>query len=112
VSRFDAIHDTVKHALIHDGWKITDYPYTIEFHELVLFADLGAEKLFSAERGERKIVVEVKSFIHVSHVQDLKLALGQCELYNVLLRRTAPRKNSTLTAGLNLAGKTEGALTV
>ncbi len=79
----DKIHEIVKTALIKDGWTITDDPYTIEYKEVILFADLGAVKLFSAERAGRKIVVEVKSFSSISKVQDLKLALGQYKLYNV-----------------------------
>jgi len=82
VARLDKIHDKVKAALIKDGWTITHDPFTIEFKKLILFADLGAEKMFSAERDGRKIVVEVKSFSQISKVQDLKLALGQYELYN------------------------------
>ena len=39
--------------------------------------DLGAERLISAEKGTRKIVVEIKSFVSRSDVKDLQQALGQ-----------------------------------
>jgi hypothetical protein len=41
-----------------------------------LSADLGAERLISAEKGIQKIVVEVKSFVGQSDVKDLEQAFG------------------------------------
>ncbi len=55
--------------------------------------------MFSAERGEIKIVVEVKSFSHLSKVQDFKLALGQYQLYNVYLKAIAPERKLYLAVG-------------
>ena len=63
MARLDKIHDKVKNALIKDGWTITHDPYSIEYQDLTLFADLGAEKMFSAERDGRKIVVNI-IFLH------------------------------------------------
>jgi XisH protein len=81
VATIDAIHNAVKNALIKDGWIITADPYTIKYEEVILFADLGAERPLAAERAGRKIVVEVKSFLSPSPIHDLKLALGQYTLY-------------------------------
>ena len=47
--------------------------------------DLGAERLISAEKGLRKIVVEIKSFVGRSDVKDLQQALGQYVLYQEVL---------------------------
>ena len=55
-------------------------PYIIEYEDVTLFADLGAERPLAAERAGRKIVVEVKSFLSPSPIHDLKSALGQYEL--------------------------------
>lgn len=55
--------------------------------------------MFSAERDGLKIVVEVKSFLNLSKVQDFKLALGQYELYNVYLKVTAPERKLYLAVG-------------
>lgn len=99
MARLDKIHDIVKTALIKDGWTITHDPYSIEYEDLTLFADLGAEKMFSAERRGHKIVVEVKSFSHLSKVQDFKLALGQYQLYNVYLKAIAPERKLYLAVG-------------
>ena len=69
----DIIHDNVKHALIKDGWVITHDPYTIEFEQEFLYADLAAERVLAAEKGNKKIVVEIKSFVGQSTNQDLNL---------------------------------------
>jgi XisH protein len=59
----DRYHDTVKNALIKDGWTITHDPLRIRLARgKNLFVDLGAERLLAAERGTEKIAVEVKSF--------------------------------------------------
>jgi hypothetical protein len=92
MSAKDLIHDAVKAALIKDGWTITHDPYTIEFAELTLSADLAAERPFAAERGSRKIIVEVKSFTSRSPVHDLKNALGQYDLYVAYLELLSPER--------------------
>jgi hypothetical protein len=64
----DIYHDTVRTALIKDGWTITDDPFTLKVGGRSTFVDLGAEKLFAAEKEDRRIAVEVKSFISPSPV--------------------------------------------
>lgn len=55
-----------------------------------LFIDLAAEKVFSAEKGGRKIAVEIKSFVSLSEIEDLKNALGQYVLYKNALLLSEP----------------------
>jgi hypothetical protein len=88
----DIIHDIVKRALLKEGWTITDDPYIIEYKEITLYADLGAERPLAAERGDQKIVVEVKSFIGRSAMQDLKVAVGQYVVYFSLLEVVEPER--------------------
>jgi hypothetical protein len=88
--KLDIIHNAVKNALIRDGWIITDDPYIIEYRRTKLYADIGAERPIAAERGGQKLVVEVKSFIGASKLQDLKETLGQYDIYRYLLEETAP----------------------
>jgi hypothetical protein len=64
-----------------------------------LFADLGAERPIAAERSGQKIVVEIKSFISRSPINDLKAALGQYVLYRGLLEVTAPERRLYLAIG-------------
>ena len=92
MSARDIIHNSVKNALIKDGWIITHDPFTIQYKELKLSADLAAERPIAAEREGQKIVVEIKSFVGRSAVQDFKLALGQYNLYLGLLEIVAPNR--------------------
>lgn len=88
--KLDIIHNAVKNALINDDWVITDDPYIIQYRRTTLYADLGAERPIAAERDNQKLVVEVKSFVGTSKIQDLKEALGQYDIYRYLLEETAP----------------------
>jgi hypothetical protein len=85
MARRDIYHDTVKRALQKDDWTITHDPFPLQIGKKRLSADLGAERLISAEKGIQKIVVEVKSFVGQSDVKDLEQALGQYVLYRQIL---------------------------
>ncbi len=86
----DLYHDTVKNALVKDGWTITHDPFKLPVGIRDSFVDLGAQKLVAAEKGPRKIAVEIKSFLSPSLLQDLETALGQFTLYRAFLRREDP----------------------
>ncbi|MDJ0517095.1 MAG: fatty-acid synthase [Okeania sp. SIO2F4] len=86
----DLYHETVKNALMKDGWNITDDPYILAIGKRDLFVDLGAEKLISAAKGNQKIAVEVKSFTSSSRVNDLEKALGQYILYYDIIQEVEP----------------------
>src|SRR5437016_626979 len=83
----DIYHDSVKNALIKDGWTITHDPYVLIFGQKNVFVDLGAQRVLAAERGEEKIAVEIKSFQGASDIHDLELALGQYVFYRSLVGR-------------------------
>lgn len=85
MSARDIYHNTVKLALEKDGWTISHDPFPLQIGKKRLSADLGAERLISAEKELRKIVVEVKSFVGQSDVKDLQQALGQYVLYRQIL---------------------------
>ena len=95
----DTCHDAVKNALIKDGWTITADPYYIIYRKLRLVADLGAERPLSAQRGDEKIVIEVKSFLNSSFIYDLERAVGQYIIYRNYLKRTAPDHQIYLALG-------------
>ncbi|MFM5888262.1 MAG: XisH family protein [Dolichospermum sp.] len=86
MSTKDLFHQAVKQALIKDGWIITNDPLTIRIDRVKLEIDLGAEKVFAAEKGEEKIAVEVKSFINPSNISDFHNALGQFLSYRLALQ--------------------------
>ncbi|WP_318528427.1 element excision factor XisH family protein [Plectonema radiosum] len=81
----DIYHNTVKNALLKDGWTITHDPLRLEWGKKDLYVDLGAEQLIGAENAERKIAVEIKSFVGRSDIDDLEKALGQYILYYDIL---------------------------
>jgi len=55
-----------------------------------LYIDLGAEQVIGAEKGLRKIAVEIKTFRGSSEMKDLEQAIGQYVLYRIFLRRVEP----------------------
>ena len=90
----DIYHDEVREALEADGWTITNDPYRISLKGLKYEVDLGAEKLFAAEKasenGLRKIAVEIKTFIQSSLTYEFHRALGQYLSYILGLKLQEP----------------------
>ncbi|MFB2923120.1 element excision factor XisH family protein [Aerosakkonema funiforme] len=97
----DLYHDTVRTALIKDGWTITDDPLILKIGERSTFVDLGAEKLIAAERDSVKIAVEIKSFLSPSPINDLENAWGQFFLYARALQRRDPNRRLYLAVSRN-----------
>ena len=81
-----SIHNAVKNALIKDGWKITDDPYHIAYKDINLYADLGAERPGAEEHKADIIVVEIKSFVNRSLMNDFENAVGQYQIYHGYLK--------------------------
>lgn len=75
----DSIHNAVKVALENDGWTITHDPFKLELidDDRTLEVDLGAEKLLAAQKGLKKILVEIKTFGGSSILNKFHTALGQ-----------------------------------
>ena len=88
----DRYHDQVKNALTKDGWTITDDPLHVKWGKKDMYVDLGAEQLLAAEKGERKIAVEVKSFLGHSEMADLEQAVGKYTIYHEVLSRAEPER--------------------
>jgi hypothetical protein len=82
-------HAVVVRALTADGWTITHDPYPLSFGGKDLFVDLGAEEAtLAAEKEGRRIAVEIQSFLGRSPVRSLEEAVGQYEIYRLLLAAT------------------------
>jgi len=97
----DFYHDTVRTALIKDGWTITDDPLILKIGKRSAFVDLGAEKLIAAERDSEKIAVEIKSFLSPSPINDLENAWGQFFLYARALQKREPDRRLYLAVSRN-----------
>ena len=61
-------------------------------------------RALAAEKGARKIAVEIKSFLSRSRVDDLEDALGQLWLYRYLLERHQPERELFLAVSQNVYG--------
>lgn len=85
----DLYHTVVRQALVQDGWAILAENYPLEYEGDRLYADIAAEKAIAAERQGQKIIVEVKSFLGRSFMNDLELAVGQYIIYRNILQATS-----------------------
>ena len=89
----DAFHNIVKAALLAEGWQITYDPFPVDYGDVQMQIDLGAERLLAAQRDSEKIAVEVKSFTHPSAISEFYTAVGQYFNYRHTLRaQEADRK--------------------
>jgi hypothetical protein len=90
----DIYHELVKAALENEGWIITHDPYylSVGIGRRRVAADFGAEKFLVAEKGLEKILVEVKSFISTSNINELHHSVGQYDFYALLLEEQEPER--------------------
>ncbi len=90
----DIYHNLVKQALENEGWTVTHDPYflSVGIGRRKVAADFGAEKFIIAEKETQKILVEVKSFITSSNINELHHAVGQYDFYALLLEEQEPTR--------------------
>jgi hypothetical protein len=86
----DLFHNIVKDALIADGWQITHDPFPIDYGDVQMQVDLGAERLLAARRNTQKIAVEIKSFTKPSAISEFHTAVGQYYNYRHAIRIQEP----------------------
>lgn len=98
----DRFHEVVKTALQKDGWTITADPYEIKVDDVDFEIDLAAEQLVAADLGDRKIAVEIKSFLSPSNVSEFHTALGQFLNYRDALALVEPDRHLYLAVRLSI----------
>lgn len=101
----DIYHDTVKKALIKDGWKITAENFQLPWGGTRAYIDIIADEIFVAEKGERKIAVEVKSFVGQSNLSELEKAVGQFIIYRFAMRREDAERELFIAVGEKIYNK-------
>ena len=88
----DLYHNAVRHGLEREGWTITHDPLEIDFGDVLLKIDLGAERSLPAKKQGEKIAVEIKSEFGVSTIEQFHLALGQYYNYRFALKALEPER--------------------
>jgi hypothetical protein len=86
----DTFHDAVKNALEKDGWNVKADPLHLKWGKRDFYVDLAASRFYLADKGERHIAVEVKSFTGESAMSALEQGLGQYLIYRSILKRKDP----------------------
>jgi hypothetical protein len=81
----DKYHEAVRTGLEKQGWVVLHDPLNLTVDDTPLFADLGAEAVFVAERQGEKIAVEIKTFGGQSFIHQMHEALGKYGVYSTAI---------------------------
>ena len=98
----DRYHQAVRRALEKDGWTITNDQFQVFYGGRRVVIDLGAEKVIAAEKANRKIAVEIKTFGGPSPLAELEQAIGQFGLYTSVLAQVEPERVLFVAVPLNV----------
>jgi hypothetical protein len=67
-------------------------PFPVDYGDVQMQIDLGAERLLAAQRDSEKIAVEVKSFTNPFAISEFHTAVGQYLNYRRALRSQEPAR--------------------
>lgn len=101
----DLFPNVVKESLQSEGWTITHDPFPIDYGEVQLQIDLGAECVLAAQRDTKKNAVEVKSFTKPSAISEFHTAVGQYFNYRYALRIKEPERTLYLAVPYSIYDK-------
>ncbi len=102
MSARDRFHELVRIALEKEGWVITHDPYHIDLGFVDFYIDLGAELLLAATKDDKKIAVEIKTFLAASTISEFHTAIGQFINYRIALEDDDPERRLYLAVPLDV----------
>lgn len=102
MSARDRFHELVRTALEKERWIITHDPYHIDLGFVDFYIDLGAELLLAATKDDRKIAVEIKTFLAASTISEFHTAIGQFINYRIALEDDDPQRRLYLAVPLDV----------
>ncbi len=102
MSARDKFHELVKTALEKEGWVITHDPYHIDLGFVDFYIDLGAELLLAATKDDKKIAIEIKTFLAASTISEFHTAIGQFINYRIALEDDDPERRLYLAVPLDV----------
>jgi hypothetical protein len=82
----DKFHESVKKALLKEGWIITHDPLVLVFPKITFMLDMAADRVMVFEKDNQSIAVEVKTFERLSTTNEFHAALGQYFNYRLALK--------------------------
>ncbi|MBC6433478.1 fatty-acid oxidation protein subunit alpha [Nostoc sp. HG1] len=102
MSARDKFHELVKTALEKEGWVITHDPYHIDLGLVDFYIDLGAELLLAATKDDKKIAIQIKTFLAASTISEFHTAIGQFINYRIALEDHDPERRLYLAVPLDV----------
>lgn len=66
----DLFHNIVKQSLEAEGWQITHDPFPVDYGDVQMQIDLGAERLFAAELEDKKLLLKSKALLNLQLYQN------------------------------------------
>ena len=102
MSARDRFHALVRIALEKEGWVITHDPYPIDLGLVDFYIDLDSELLLAATKDDKKIAVEIKTFLAASTISEFHTAIGQFINYRIALEDDDPERRLYLAVPLDV----------
>ena len=98
----DIFHNVVRTSLEKEGWVIIDDPMSIKVGDNQIYIDLSADKILTADKGNEKIAIEIKTFISGSVVFNFHVAIGQFINYQAVLEQIESERKLFLAIPLDI----------
>lgn len=98
----DKIHYAVRRALEKDGWEILNDPYRLPLKNTIVRIDLEAGKMIEVGKGQKRILVEIKSLDYSSLLYSFYGAYGQYDFYREELEQQNINKRIYLATSMQV----------